>query len=110
MDMKNMPAKPLVFQSGTKSAGLELVDIYLWIFKRYMEQKELTKPLTRLLYTNLNTARTDSVSLQSVTKRFKEFFETLPEPTAEMMQKRREYKELEEARRLQHRIPGLSGS
>ncbi len=35
-DMKNMPAKPLVFQSGTMSAGLELVDIYLWIFKRYM--------------------------------------------------------------------------
>lgn len=110
MDMKNMPAKPLVFQSGTKSAGLELVDIYLWIFKRYMEQKELTRPLTRLLYTNLNTARTDSVSLQSVAKRFKEFFETLPEPTAEMMQKGREYKEREEARRLQHLIPGLSGS
>lgn len=110
MDMKNMPAKPLVFQSGTKSAGLELVDIYLWIFKRYMEQKELTRPLTRLLYTNLNTARTDSVSLQSVAKRFKKFFETLPEPTAEMMQKGCEYREQEEARRLQHRIPGLSGS
>ncbi|MDQ1228499.1 hypothetical protein QE443_004760 [Pantoea ananatis] len=110
MDMKNMPAKPLVFQSGTKSAGLELVDIYLWIFKRYMEGKELTRPLTRLLYTNLKTARTDSVSLQSVAKRFKEFFEKLPEPTAEMMQKGREYHELEEARRLQHRIPGLSGS
>ncbi|EOW6411109.1 MULTISPECIES: DUF3800 domain-containing protein [Cronobacter] len=110
MDMKNMPVKPLVFQSGTKSAGLELVDIYLWIFKRYMEQKELTKPLTRLVYTNLTTARTDSISLQSVTKRFKEFFETLSEPTAEMMQKREEYHEREEARRLQHRIPGLSGS
>ncbi|EOW2372616.1 DUF3800 domain-containing protein [Cronobacter sakazakii] len=110
MDMKNMPAKPLIFQSGTKSAGLELVDIYLWIFKRYMEQKELTRPLTRLLCTNLNTARTDSVSLQSVAKRFKEFFETLPAPAAEMMQKSREYKEREEASRLQHRIPGLSGS
>ncbi|POO33204.1 hypothetical protein CTZ35_25525 [Escherichia coli] len=34
MDVTNMPAEPLVFQSGTKSAGLELVDIYLWIFKR----------------------------------------------------------------------------
>jgi flagellar biogenesis protein FliO len=49
MDMKNMPAKPLVFQSGTMSAGLELVDIYLWIFKRFMEGKELTKPLSRLV-------------------------------------------------------------
>lgn len=62
MDMKNMPAKPLVFQSGTMSAGLELVDIYLWIFKRYMERKELTKSLSRLVYINLKTARTDSVA------------------------------------------------
>ncbi|EEZ8922803.1 DUF3800 domain-containing protein, partial [Escherichia coli] len=44
MDVTNMPAEPLVFQSGTKSAGLELVDIYLWIFKRFMEGKELTRP------------------------------------------------------------------
>lgn len=73
MDMKNMPEKPLVFQSGTQSAGLELVDIYLWIFKRFMEEKELTKPLTRLVYTNLKTARTDSVSLKSIGIRFKEF-------------------------------------
>ncbi|SQC05768.1 Uncharacterised protein [Klebsiella pneumoniae] len=43
MDMKNMPEQPLVFQSGTQSAGLELVDLYLWIFKRFMEGKELTR-------------------------------------------------------------------
>nr|QTX14937.1 hypothetical protein [Klebsiella pneumoniae] len=43
-----MPEQPLVFQSGTQSAGLELVDLYLWIFKRFMEGKELTRPLTRL--------------------------------------------------------------
>lgn len=110
MDMKNMPEKPLVFQSGTQSAGLELVDIYLWIFKRFMEDKELTKPLARLVYTNLKTARTDSVSLQSVAKRFKEFFEKMPEPTAEMMQKGREYLEREEARRLQHRVPPITQS
>ncbi|EFH5753005.1 hypothetical protein GPF44_24895 [Escherichia coli] len=65
-----MPAEPLVFLSGSQSAGLELVDIYLWIFKRFMEDKELTKPLARLVYTNLKTARTDSVSLQSAGKRF----------------------------------------
>ncbi|AUM05053.1 MULTISPECIES: DUF3800 domain-containing protein [Enterobacter] len=110
MDMKNMPAKPLVFQSGTMSAGLELVDIYLWIFKRYMEQKELTRPLSRLIYTNLKTARTDSVSLQSVAKRFKEFFEKLPEPTAEMMEKANELRAVEETRRLAHRVQSLSQS
>lgn len=110
MDMKNMPAKPPVFQSGTKSAGLELVDIYLWTFKRYMEEKELTKPLSRLVYTNLKTARTDSISLQSVAKRFKAFFETLPEPTAEMMVKAKELRDVEEGRRLAHRVQILPES
>ena len=110
MDMKNMSAKPLVFQSGTMSAGLELVDIYLWIFKRYMEQKELTKPLSRLVYTNLKTARTDSISLQSVAKRFKEFFEEMPEPTAEIMEKAKELRAVEETRRLAHRVQSLSQS
>ncbi len=103
MDMKNMPATPLVFQSGTRSAGLELVDIYLWTFKRFMENKELNKHLSRLIYTNRNTANTDSVSLKSVGKRFKDFFENLPEPTTEMMEKGREYQEREEVRRLQYR-------
>ncbi|WP_308538874.1 DUF3800 domain-containing protein [uncultured Pantoea sp.] len=110
MDMKNMPAEPLVFQSSTKSAGLELVDIYLWTFKRYMEQKDLTRPLSRLVYTNLKTARTDSVSLHSVAKRFKEFFEKLPEPTTEMMVKASELRAVEEARRLAHRVQILPQS
>lgn len=108
MDMKNMPEKPLVFQSGTQSAGLELVDIYLWVFKRFMEEKELTRPLSRLVYTNMKTARTDSVSLESIGIRFKEFIENQPEPTPEMMQKGREYLELDEARRLQHRVPVIA--
>lgn len=108
MDVTNMPAEPLVFQSGTQSAGLELVDIYLWTFKRSMEGKELTKPLTRLVYTNQNTARTDSVSLQSVAKRFKESLEKLLEPTAEMIQKASECRDQEEDRRLQHRVPAIS--
>ncbi len=108
MDMKNMPAEPLVFQSGTRSPGLELVDVYLWTFKRYMENKELTKPLSRLIYTNRNTANTSSLSLRSVGRQFREFFENLPEPTPEMMKKGREIHDAEEARRLQHRVPLIS--
>ncbi|MCX3310961.1 DUF3800 domain-containing protein [Pantoea vagans] len=108
MNMKNMPASPLVFQSGTRSAGLELVDIYLWTFKRWMEKKELTKPLSRLVYTNLRTASTDSISLASVSKRFKEAFENIPDPSAEMLEEARKIRDIDEARRLQHRVPGPS--
>ncbi|WP_172902832.1 hypothetical protein [Escherichia coli] len=32
MDVTEIPAEPQVFQSGTLSTGLELVDTYLWIF------------------------------------------------------------------------------
>jgi hypothetical protein len=108
MNMKNMPEKPLVFQSGTQSAGLELVDIYLWTFKRFLEEKELTKQLTRLVNTNLKTARTTSVSMKSIGIRSKDFFENLPEPTAEMIQKASEYRDQEEMRRLQHRVSAIS--
>ena len=68
----------------------------------------MTKQLARLIYTNRNTANTDSVSLQSVVKRFREFFENLPEPTSEMIKKGREYQEVEEARRLKHRVERMS--
>ena len=37
MDVMEIPAEPQVFQSGTQSTGLELVDTYLWIFKHFME-------------------------------------------------------------------------
>lgn len=110
MDMKNMPAAPLVFQSGTRSPGLELVDIYLWTFKRWMEDKELTKPLSRLVYTNLRTASTDSISLASVSKQFQKAFENIPEPSAEMLEKARKVRDIDEARRLQHRVQGLGNS
>lgn len=108
MNMKNMPAEPLVFQSGTQSAGLELVDIYLWTFKRFMEGKELTKPLSRLIYTNQKTARTDSVSIQSVAKRFRELMEKLPEATPESEERARRVRDIEEARRRPHVVMKLS--
>ncbi len=52
-----------------------------------MEGKELTRPLTRPVYTNRHTSITSSVSLDAIGKQFKAFMETLPEPTADMLQK-----------------------
>lgn len=104
MDVRNMPAKPLVFQSSTKNIGLELVDCYLWIFKRFMSNKELTKQLDRFVYLNTHTARTSILSLKAIHDRSVEFFKSLPEPTEEMMHKSRELTAIEEERRLQHCI------
>ncbi|EIO7469429.1 DUF3800 domain-containing protein [Salmonella enterica subsp. enterica] len=104
MDMRKMPIKPLVFQSGTENTGLELVDIYLWVFKRFMENKELTKPLQRLIYTNRDTARTASVSLDAISELATNIFDNMPEPTAEQITKGHEYFEMDEQRRLSHRV------
>jgi hypothetical protein len=108
MDMTNMPEQPLAFLSGTASAGLELVDVYLWVYKRLMEDKELTKPLQRLVYTNRNTALISSLSLNSISTQFQALMKTLPEPSADQLARAREIFAPDEARRLKHRMPGLN--
>ncbi|MFM5103364.1 DUF3800 domain-containing protein [Aeromonas veronii] len=102
MDLRNMPAKPLVFLSSTKNIGLELVDCYLWIFKQYIAKKDLPKSLERFVYVNRNISKTSIISLDAIQDRSLEFFENLPEPTEEMMNKAKELTAMEEARRLQH--------
>jgi hypothetical protein len=65
-----MPITPLSFTAGQKSAGLELVDIYLWIFKRAMEKKELSPKLYSLITPHLQTGNTDEISLNAISKRW----------------------------------------
>lgn len=69
MDVMEIPAEPQVFQSGTQSTELELVDTYLWIFKHFMEGKELTRSLACQVYIKPYSDRMDSVTFQSVAKR-----------------------------------------
>ncbi|MBJ2018284.1 hypothetical protein JFX91_27720 [Escherichia coli] len=74
--------------------------------KRFMEDKALTKPLSRLVYTNLKTARTNSVSIQSVASRFKELLGKLPVPSAEIMRQAQELRDFDEARRMPYVVSG----
>ncbi|HCA7260637.1 TPA: hypothetical protein MX303_004756 [Escherichia coli] len=62
MDVMEIPAEPQVFQSGTQSTGLELVDTYLWIFKHFIEGKELTRSLACQVYIKPYSDRMDSVT------------------------------------------------
>src|SRR5690606_21938564 len=41
MDLRNVPEAPITFRSSKESVGLELVDVYLWIFKRMMEGQDI---------------------------------------------------------------------
>jgi Protein of unknown function (DUF3800) len=74
-----MPKTPIEFAAGTDSAGLELVDVYLWIFKRIIEGKEMADELLPLFNAQLTRGRTDEVSLRAIEHRWENYFEQMPE-------------------------------
>jgi hypothetical protein len=70
IDFSNMPTTPITFSSSTSSAGLELVDIYLWVFRRIFEQKELAPALYTLVKPLILRGRTDAISLKAIAERW----------------------------------------
>lgn len=113
MDMKNMPTVPIEFSSSGASAGLELVDLHLWIFKRFMENKDLAPELFMLIKPHLNRGRTDEISLAAIANRWTKYFEQMPElheMSVEQVARGKEMIRIDEARRLK-KIDGawLSG-
>ncbi|MBC2676880.1 DUF3800 domain-containing protein [Pseudomonas baltica] len=101
-DMKHMPDIPISCTAGTDSVGLELVDIYLWAFKRLFENKELSGPLFDLVKKQFSLGYTDEVSLSGISNRWEPIFAKMPEPTSEEMARGRELHSLQEERRKQH--------
>lgn len=79
MDLKNIPKVPIFFCSSKESAGLELVDIQLWVFKRFMERKELAPELFSLIKPHLHRGRTDEISLSAIEKRWTPYFRKILE-------------------------------
>lgn len=100
IDFRGMPEIPITCLSGTDSTGLELVDIYLWIFKRLMDRKELAPELYPLIKGQFHRGHSDEISIDAIKNRWSKFFEELPEPTGEQIKKAREFRRADENRRL----------
>ena len=102
-----MPKTPIEFAAGTDSAGLELVDVYLWIFKRLVEGKEMAAELMPLFYGQQARGRTDEVSLRAIAHRWENYFAQMPEledmPQAQI-EAARSIMEMEEMRRKEATI------
>ncbi len=79
MDLTNMPTIPISCTAGTESVGLEIVDIYIWVFKRYMEGKELAPELEELIRGQQHRGKYDEVSIAQLTERWGKWFDELPE-------------------------------
>ena len=100
LDLSGMPEVPITCTAGTDSAGLELVDIYLWIFTRYMDEKGLPPELFSIIKGQLQRGHTDEISINAIASRWTKWYEELPDPTDEQMEKGREISRMDEERRL----------
>lgn len=104
MDLRHMPSVPIECTPGTDSAGLEIVDIYIWLFKRQMEGKEIASELIPLIQGQAG-GMFNEVSIQALMDRWGKWFQELPEPTAEQMEKGKELLNIDEQRRKKHVKP-----
>lgn len=100
MDLRNVPTAPIAFRSSRDSVGLELVDCYLWTFKRLVEGKDVPQELNAIIRPQIVRGRTDAVSLASIDKRWSQWLSALPEPNEEQLERAREITRLDEERRL----------
>jgi hypothetical protein len=103
VDFRGMPTVPIEFKAGTDSCGLELVDVFLWIFKRGFEGKEIPLQLTPLVKYNLTRGRTDDISLQAIEDRWADWFNRLPDledVPQRQLDRALEFLQAQESRRL----------
>jgi hypothetical protein len=100
MNFKGMPTIPITISNSKDSAGLELVDIFLWIFKRYSESKKLSPALSLIIRSQLYRGNTDELSLRAVFNKWKEWYDNSPVVTEENLKIAQELLKKEEERRL----------
>lgn len=106
-DYSLMPEVPPIFTPGDASAGLELVDITLWIAKRLEEGKPLSRELEQLFWTQAKRGVTDEVSLKGLDRRWRHLMD-LPEPDKPLPEELQKHFAALEARRLKEvaELPG----
>ncbi len=101
MDLSKIPTEPLTFKPGNESVGLELVDCYLWIFKRFLEGKSVAPELLPLVQTQLKEANTSELSIDSIAQQYSQLLMNLPPLTQKSMQQGEQIRQQDEQRRLQ---------
>jgi hypothetical protein len=100
LEFSNIPEVPITFRSSRNCVGLEVVDIYLWTFKRLMEGKEPAAELRPIIEAQMIRGKTDEVSLHALATRWGTWFKNLPDPTPEQMEAGKKLLEIDERRRL----------
>jgi len=98
-----MPQVPIEISGGDQSVGLELTDIYLWIYKRVMEKGDLAPVLGPFINGGIRRVGTDELSLKAIAERWSKHMDGIPElheMPSDQVAKGRELMAQEEDRRL----------
>lgn len=99
MDLRKAKMPLPVFTSSKNSYGLELVDLYLWIFKRYQEDKLKHPELIHFVHSQIKNSYFDEISIKATTFRFESWMRSLEPMTEEDYQRGLYFKQMEERRR-----------
>tara|TARA_Y100000588_G_scaffold392274_1_gene503543 strand:- start:757 stop:1890 length:1134 start_codon:yes stop_codon:yes gene_type:complete len=100
LDFRNMPSVPLTHTSSNDSLGLQLVDLFLWIFQRALANKEITKEIQRFIHLTINKVDYGELSIDAIIQKANTWIQTLPNLTTDDIKASKKLGELEEKRRL----------
>ncbi len=69
LNFDDMPQVPVTFVPGDENCGLEITDIYLWLFKLFFEGKKIARELQPLIDAQMGVGHTDELSLAGIRQR-----------------------------------------
>lgn len=75
---KNTPKKEIEVRASNDSIGLQIVDIYLWVFNRLLSGKDLSEELLVLVDYLMTTGFIDGISMPFMANRWRQFEASLP--------------------------------
>ena len=102
MSLTHMPEIPIVCTPGDEDTGLELVDVYLWLFKQHAEGKKGSEALQGFLDPLLKKGQTSEVSFNALMERWEPVLLGGPKLTAEDIKRGKEFVAIQEAERKKH--------
>jgi hypothetical protein len=75
MDLSSLPNTEIEFLSGDNSIGLEIVDVYLWLYKRFFEKGDLPPDLMQLVTQQGELTGYNEFSLSAIVSRWTPYFQ-----------------------------------
>lgn len=79
LNFDGMPQIPITFTPGDKNCGLEITDIFLWLFKLFFEKKKIAHELQPLINSQMGIGNTDELSLDGIKSRISKTFAERPQ-------------------------------